>query len=75
MIIIPAIFEERAIRRLDDEKTETWFFSGVDIVRVLTRQVDFQTARKSWNKQMPDGHRSGLMTSRKANFLKSMSAV
>ena len=50
MKIIPAIFEEREIRRLYDEMTETWFFSVVDIVQVLTQQPDFQTARKYWNK-------------------------
>jgi hypothetical protein len=50
MKIIPAIFEEREIRRLYDEKTETWFFSVVDIVQILTQQPDFQTARKYWNK-------------------------
>ena len=46
MKITPAIFEEREIRRLYDEKTETWFFSVVDIIQVLTQQPDFQTARK-----------------------------
>jgi len=50
MKIIPAIFEEREIRRLYDEKTETWWFSVVDIIQVLTQQADFQTARKYWNK-------------------------
>ena len=50
MKIIPAIFEEREIRRLYDEKTETWFFSVVDIIQVLTQQPDFQVARKYWNK-------------------------
>ena len=50
MKIIPALFEEREIRRLFDEKTETWFFSVVDIIQVLTQQPDFQTARKYWNK-------------------------
>ena len=50
MKIIPAIFEEREIRRLYDEKTETWFFSVVDIIQVLTQQPDYQTARKYWNK-------------------------
>ncbi len=48
MKIIPAIFEEREIRRLYDEKTETWFFSVVDIIQVLTQQPDFQTARNYW---------------------------
>jgi len=50
MKIIPAIFEEHEIRRLYDEKTETWFFSAVDIVQVLTQQPSYQTARKYWNK-------------------------
>jgi hypothetical protein len=45
-----AIFEGREIRRRYDEKTETWFFSVVDIIQVLTQQPDFQTARKYWNK-------------------------
>jgi len=50
MKLLPAIFEEREIRRVYDEKTETWFFSVVDIVQVLTQQPDYQSARKYWNK-------------------------
>jgi DNA-damage-inducible protein D len=46
----PAIFEERQIRRVYDEATETWWFSVVDIVQALTQQPDYQTARKYWNK-------------------------
>ena len=46
----PAIFEEHEIRRVYDEDTETWWFSVVDIVQVLTQQQDYQTARKYWNK-------------------------
>lgn len=45
-----AIFEGYKIRRVYDENTETWYFSVVDIVRVLTQQPDYQTARKYWNK-------------------------
>jgi len=45
-----AIFEEYEIRRVYDEATETWLFSVVDIVQVLTQQTDYQTARKYWNK-------------------------
>ena len=47
---IPAAFEGHAIRRVYDETSETWFFSVVDIIQVLTQQPDFQTARKYWNK-------------------------
>ena len=45
-----AIFEEYKIRRVYDEKTETWFFSVVDIIKALIQQPDYQTARKYWNK-------------------------
>ncbi|MEK7762211.1 MAG: hypothetical protein AAB433_11570, partial [Nitrospirota bacterium] len=48
MKFLPAIFEEREIRRLYDEKTEAWFFSVVDIIQVLTQQPDFQAARNYW---------------------------
>jgi DNA-damage-inducible protein D len=43
-----AIFQGYQIRRHYDEKTETWWFSVVDIVRVLTQQPDYQAARKYW---------------------------
>ncbi|MBX3379703.1 MAG: hypothetical protein KF805_06385 [Phycisphaeraceae bacterium] len=45
-----AIFEGHRIRRVYDENAETWLFSVVDIVGVLTQQPDFQAARKYWNK-------------------------
>jgi DNA-damage-inducible protein D len=50
MNIRPALFENREIRRVYDEPTDTWWFSVVDIVQVLTQQADYQTARKYWNK-------------------------
>ena len=43
-----AIFEGHRIRRLYDEKTETWWFSVVDIIQVLTQQPDYQASRKYW---------------------------
>ncbi|MDX9706717.1 MAG: hypothetical protein RBT86_03965 [Azospira sp.] len=43
-------FENHPIRRVYDEESETWWFSVVDIVQVLTQQPDYQTARKYWNK-------------------------
>jgi DNA-damage-inducible protein D len=45
-----AVFEGQEIRRSYDETTETWWFSVVDIIRVLTQQPDYNTARKYWNK-------------------------
>lgn len=47
---LPAQFEDRAIRRVYDEERETWWFSVIDIIQVLTGQADYQTARKYWNK-------------------------
>ncbi|MEW5757081.1 MAG: Bro-N domain-containing protein [Pseudomonadota bacterium] len=44
------LFEDYEIRRVYDEESETWWFSVVDIVQVLTQQPDYQTARKYWNK-------------------------
>jgi hypothetical protein len=44
------MFENHAIRHVYDEETETWWFSVVDIVQVLTQQPDYQSARKYWNK-------------------------
>lgn len=45
-----AIFEDHKIRRIYDKKSDTWFFSVIDVVQVLTQQTDYQTARKYWNK-------------------------
>ncbi len=50
MSMKPAIFETHEIRRLYDEPSETWWFSVVDIIKVLIQQTDYQTARKYWNK-------------------------
>ena len=50
MIPQPAQFENHPIRRVYDEESETWWFSVVDVVQVLTQQPDPQTARKYWNK-------------------------
>jgi len=45
-----AVFEDFKIRRTYDEKSETWYFSVVDIIAALIQQPDFQAARKYWNK-------------------------
>jgi hypothetical protein len=50
MKIFPTEFEGQSIRRVYDETTEIWWFSVIDVVRVLTQQADYQTARKYWNK-------------------------
>lgn len=42
------IFEDFNIRRGYDEKSETWFFSIVDIVSVLIEQRDHKKAKSYW---------------------------
>ncbi len=42
------LFEGRHIRRHYDEKTETWYFSVVDIIAVLTEQYEHKKAKSYW---------------------------
>lgn len=42
------LFENHQIRRMYDEESETWWFSVVDIIQVLTQQPDYQAARNYW---------------------------
>ena len=44
------LFDNKRIRTQWDAEKEKWYFSVVDIVEVLTGSVDYQTARKYWNK-------------------------
>ena len=43
-----AVFEGHEIRRHYDEQTETWWFSVVDIIRVLTQQPNYKLAQNYW---------------------------
>ena len=43
-----AVFENYKIRRYFDEKTETWYFSVIDIVAALTEQLDYNRAKTYW---------------------------
>jgi len=42
------IFEGQKIRRVWDEKKEKWYFSVIDIISVLTEQIDFKKAQSYW---------------------------
>ncbi|HEV7487708.1 MAG TPA: hypothetical protein VGQ65_18725 [Thermoanaerobaculia bacterium] len=70
MKLLPAVFEEREIRRVYDEKSETWFFSVVDIVQVLTQQPDFQAARNYWKVLKNRLRKEGSESVTKCNRLK-----
>ena len=69
-----ALFEGHQIRRVYDEKAETWWFSVVDIIQVLTDQPSFQTARKYWNKLKERLNKEGSQSVTNCNQLKMPAA-
>jgi DNA-damage-inducible protein D len=44
----PALFEDSPIRRIYDEATDTWWFSVVDIIGILTEQTNSRSASTYW---------------------------
>ena len=44
------LFEDQPIRTAWVEDEEEWYFSVVDVVGTLTEQIDYEKARKYWNK-------------------------
>jgi len=65
-----AVFEDHKIRRVYDEKTETWYFSIVDIMAVLTQQPDYQAARNYWKVLKNRLNKEGSESVTKCNRLK-----
>jgi hypothetical protein len=65
-----AIFEGHRIRRLYDEKTETWWFSVVDIIQVLTQQPDYKAAQNYWKVLKHRLNREGSQLVTNCNQLK-----
>ncbi|MFA7384389.1 MAG: BRO family protein [Desulfurivibrionaceae bacterium] len=69
-----AIFEGQRIRRHYDEKTETWYFSIVDIMQVLIQQPDYQAARNYWKVLKNRLRKEGSESVTKCNRLKMEAA-
>ena len=69
-----AVFEDYKIRRVFDEKTETWYFSVVDIVQVLIQQKDYQAARNYWKVLKNRLNNEGSESVTKCNRLKMEAA-
>jgi hypothetical protein len=65
-----AIFENFKIRRVFDEKSETWHFSVVDIVAALLQQPDYQAARNYWKVLKNRLKKEGSESVTKCNRLK-----
>ena len=42
------VFDEKTVRTFWDADQEKWFFSVVDVIRILTDQADHQGARNYW---------------------------
>jgi len=65
-----AVFENFKIRRTYDGKTETWYFSVVDIVAALIQQPDYQAARNYWKVLKNRLKKEGSESVTKCNRLK-----
>lgn len=66
-----AIFEGAQIRRHWDDQKELWYFSVVDVVRVLTRSTD---PRKYWNKLAERLRKEGSESVTKCHQLKMLAS-
>jgi DNA-damage-inducible protein D len=69
-----AIFETHNIRRHYDEKTETWYFSVIDIIAALTEQLDFKKAKSYWTTLKNRLKKEGSELVTKCDQLKMQSA-
>ena len=64
------LFENHPIRRVYDENTETWWFSVVDIIKVLTQQSDVKRAGLYWRVLKSRLSKEGSETVTRCNALK-----
>lgn len=44
------LFSDSKVRMVWDSDQDKWYFSVIDVVGILTDNVEYQTARKYWNK-------------------------
>lgn len=68
------LFNDKTVRTHWDAENEEWYFSVVDVVAILTDSVDFQTARKYWNKLKERLHKEGNETVTNCHQLKMQAA-
>jgi hypothetical protein len=69
-----ALFENQPIRRIYDEATETWWFSVVDIVKILIQQPDTEIAANYWRVLKSRLKKEGSQAITKCNGLKMTAA-
>ena len=68
------LFQEQKIRTHWDDKEEKWYFSIIDIIRILTEQKDYQGARNYWKVLKHRLVKEGNETVTNCNRLKMQSA-
>lgn len=64
------LFQKQKVRAIWDENLDEWFFSVIDVVKILTDQLDYQTARKYWNKLAESLKNEGSQAVTKCLWLK-----
>ena len=74
MKVFPAEFGGQSIRRIYDEATDTWWFSIIDVVQVLTQHPDDLTARKYWNQLKQRLNKEGSQLVTNCHQLKMLAA-
>jgi len=65
-----AVFEDFHIRRVYDDKAETWYFSVVDILAALLQKPNHQAARNYWKVLKNRLNKEGSQTVTNCNRLK-----
>lgn len=68
------IFEGKKIRRHWDEEREKWFFSIIDIIAILTEQLNFKKAQSYWTTLKSRLKQEGSESVTKCDKLKLQSA-
>lgn len=66
------LFQDQRVRTVWDADSEEWYFSVVDVVRVLTDQPDGLRARKYWNKLKERLRKEGSETVTNCHQLKML---
>lgn len=66
----PALFDDQPIRRVYEASSDTWWFSVVDIIKVLTQQSDTKRAGLYWRVLKSRLAKEGSETVTKCNALK-----